>query len=71
MLKDIEVFSTSLSMKDLSEDKSIASSGIAALGPGSLGTTYEMCAGIVDKGISLAHIAREEVLEETGKVLEF
>jgi len=30
------------------------------------GFTYELCAGIVDKEITLAEIAREEILEETG-----
>lgn len=35
--------------------------------PLSQGFTFELCAGIVDKaGLSLAEIAREEVLEETG-----
>ena len=35
-------------------------------GPGSDGVTFELCAGIVDKQISLEQIAKEEVLEETG-----
>ena len=35
-------------------------------GPGSEGITYECCAGIVDKPISLEEIAKEEILEETG-----
>ena len=35
-------------------------------GPGSLGITYELCAGIVDKRASLEQIAREEMLEETS-----
>jgi len=35
-------------------------------GPGSLGFTYELCAGIIDKPYSLEQIAKEEVLEETG-----
>lgn len=30
------------------------------------GHTYELCAGIVDKQTTLAHIAKEEVLEECG-----
>jgi UDP-sugar diphosphatase len=30
------------------------------------GFTYELCAGIVDKEITLVDIAREEILEETG-----
>ena len=34
--------------------------------PGSLGITYELCAGIVDKNVSLAEIAKMEVLEECG-----
>lgn len=35
-------------------------------GPGKLGCTYELCAGIVDKKMSLQQIAQEEVIEETG-----
>ncbi len=35
-------------------------------GHGSLGCTYELCAGLVDKQSSLQQIAREEILEETG-----
>ena len=51
--------------------KKIASSSqndkaITEYGPGSLGCTYELCAGIVDKQVPLAQIAKEEVLEETG-----
>ena len=38
-------------------------------GPGREGVTFELCAGIVDKQISLEEIAREEVLEETGYVV--
>lgn len=34
--------------------------------PGALGLTLEVCAGIVDKDLSLEQIAREEVLEECG-----
>ena len=30
------------------------------------GFTYELCAGIVDKELSLVEIAQEEILEETG-----
>ena len=30
------------------------------------GTTVELCAGLVDKDLSLAQIAREEILEECG-----
>lgn len=32
--------------------------------------TYEICAGIVDKDLSLEEIAKEEVLEETGYRVE-
>ena len=35
-------------------------------GPGEEGCTYELCAGLVDKDIPLEHIAKEEILEETG-----
>lgn len=34
--------------------------------PPEKGITIEMCAGIVDKNLSLAEIAREEILEECG-----
>lgn len=34
--------------------------------PSSLGITLEVCAGIVDKNLTLPQIAREEVLEECG-----
>lgn len=34
--------------------------------PGSLGITLEVCAGIVDKNLTLPEIAKEEVLEECG-----
>lgn len=35
-------------------------------GPVREGFTYELCAGLVDKDLPLEHIAKEEVLEETG-----
>lgn len=38
----------------------------ATWGPSSSGCTYELCAGLVDKDLPLEHIAKEEVLEETG-----
>lgn len=34
--------------------------------PPKIGVTLELCAGIVDKDLSLVEIAREEVLEECG-----
>lgn len=34
--------------------------------PAKLGITLELCAGIVDKKLSMKEIAREEVLEECG-----
>lgn len=34
--------------------------------PARLGITLELCAGIVDKDLSLKEIAREEILEECG-----
>ena len=34
--------------------------------PGSLGVTYELCAGIIDKPLSPVEIAKEEVIEECG-----
>ncbi|KAI8514706.1 Nudix hydrolase 14, chloroplastic, partial [Branchiostoma belcheri] len=40
-------------------------SGVQTL-PGSQGVTYELCAGIVDKDVSLKEIAQSEILEEVG-----
>ena len=37
--------------------------------PGGLGLTLELCAGIVDKELSLEEVAREEVREECGYLL--
>ena len=34
--------------------------------PGTCGIAYELCAGIVDKQMSLSQVAKEEVLEECG-----
>ena len=34
--------------------------------PGTMGVTYELCAGIVDKAASLKQIAKEEIFEECG-----
>lgn len=34
--------------------------------PAKLGITLELCAGIVDKNLSIKEIAREEILEECG-----
>lgn len=75
-----DVFSTTLSQKPSSDTPSdppstatatsetahCSSSNPTSYGPGSLGCTYELCAGIVDKSVSLEQIAKEEVLEETG-----
>ena len=74
-----DVFSTALSQKPTSDQDPQSNSHSTAAaaaqkstedlteyGPGSLGCTYELCAGIVDKSVSLEQIAKEEVLEETG-----
>lgn len=34
--------------------------------PSDLGVTHELCAGIVDKNLSLVEIMHEEILEECG-----
>lgn len=34
--------------------------------PGSLGMTFELCAGIVDKDLGLQETAKAEIFEETG-----
>ncbi|XP_035649900.1 uridine diphosphate glucose pyrophosphatase NUDT14 [Oncorhynchus keta] len=57
---------------DSSEQVAEEKEGAAAVGggetpPGSVGMTYELCAGLVDKAdLSLEEIARQEVLEECG-----
>lgn len=64
-----KIFSTSLSHLD-SPPKStdrLARDMSRDYGPGSMGCTYELCAGIVDKSLSLQQIAIEEIKEETGK----
>ncbi len=43
-----------------------ATDGKSEYGPGALGCSLEMCAGIIDKGSSLLQITKEEILEETG-----
>ena len=71
-----DVFSTTLSQKPNPSDPppsdsttqkaATGSKNPTSYGPGALGCTYELCAGIVDKSVSLEQIAKEEVLEETG-----
>ena len=77
-----DVFSTTLSQKpspdcgpdppskpaatESTDNPSPPAAEPAGYGHGSLGCTYELCAGIVDKNVSLEQIAKEEVLEETG-----
>lgn len=52
---------------DLSDQAAVSDTAAPQTwGPGKEGCTYELCAGIVDKDLSLEHIAKEEVLEETG-----
>ncbi|XP_023829542.1 uridine diphosphate glucose pyrophosphatase NUDT14 [Salvelinus sp. IW2-2015] len=49
------------------EEKEGAAVGGGETPPGSVGMTYELCAGLVDKAdLSLEEIARQEVLEECG-----
>ncbi|XP_071226499.1 uridine diphosphate glucose pyrophosphatase NUDT14 [Salvelinus alpinus] len=49
------------------EEKEGAAVGGEETPPGSVGMTYELCAGLVDKAdLSLEEIARQEVLEECG-----
>ena len=38
-------------------------------GPGSIGCTYELCAGIIDKQLSLQQSVQEEIEEETGVLI--
>ncbi len=39
---------------------------ISITAPPQVGVSYELCAGIVDKKMSLEEIAKCEVMEETG-----
>ena len=60
---------TSLSLQPTTTADHVASEeppSIQEYGPGGLGCTYELCAGIVDKKVSLKQSAQEEILEETG-----
>lgn len=60
---------TSLSVKPTIDDTAqvSCSPALKEYGPGNLGCTYELCAGIVDKKVTLQQSAKEEILEETGK----
>lgn len=71
--KDHEVFTASLAStsEEVLPPKTEYDSSEAKqqqYGPGSLGCTYELCAGIVDKRKSLEQITLDEILEETGKI---
>ena len=57
--KTVSTDGSAVSMK--AEDSSLP---ITA--PYSEGVTYELCAGIIDKNMSLASIMRQEILEECG-----
>nr|XP_046147747.1 uridine diphosphate glucose pyrophosphatase NUDT14 [Oncorhynchus gorbuscha] len=55
------------SSEQVAEEKEGAAVGGGETPPGSVGMTYELCAGLVDKAdLSLEEIARQEVLEECG-----
>ena len=75
LCQDNKIFTTSLSQID-SHDPSAtlvvehSDQGspiqLQTYGSGSLGCSYELCAGIIDKKVSKEQTAVEEVLEETG-----
>ena len=73
--KDHEVFTTSLAsdseevLSPKTEHDSGETNQQQQYGPGTLGCTYELCAGIVDKRKSLEQIALDEICEETGEFL--
>ncbi len=52
--------------KEVEDSDGSAASLPREYGHGSLGCTYELCAGIIDKRASLRQITKEEVHEETG-----
>lgn len=60
LLQDHEIFNTSLTAK-------VPETSLDTKGPGKIGCTYELCAGIIDKKSSIQQIAQEEIIEETGK----
>ena len=61
------VYATALRVAKEVEEEGGDSSSVAVVVPATAGFTFELCAGIVDKrGLSLAEIAHEEILEETG-----
>ena len=79
--KDHEVFTTLLSHSEETLPEEKVNTGIVQetpalptesktkqepYGPGTLGCTYELCAGIVDKNKTLKQIAQDEIHEETG-----
>ncbi len=72
--QDNKIFTTPLSQIDShnstlaenSDQGPISELNQTAYGPGSLGCSYELCAGIIDKKVSKEQTAVEEVLEETG-----
>ena len=41
-------------------------SSVPITAPFSVGVTYELCAGIIDKNMSLASLMKQEILEECG-----
>ena len=61
-----KIFDTSLSCGESSDEAGTPPPQKGIYGPGKMGCTYELCAGIVDKKMSLQQIAQEEVIEETG-----
>ena len=71
--KDHKVFTTSLASHseelpdNVQDTLSKNESKQSLYGPGALGCTYELCAGIVDKNKTLEQIAADEIHEETGK----
>lgn len=71
LLQNSDVFTTTLSEKTCTNDHQAHpavhnETEAKMLGPGALGCTYEMCAGILDKAASVEQITKEEILEETG-----
>ena len=68
--KDHKIFTTSLS-HEKSPDFAPTEAKQEFYGPGTLGCTYELCAGIVDKNKTLKQIAMDEVQEETGQMFRW
>ena len=59
LLEGQEIFNTSIAAK-------APKTSLDTKASGKIGCTYELCAGIIDKKLTIQQIAQEEIMEETG-----